>query len=78
MNQPTFEEVFAKLEETVKKLETGGNTLEESTSLFEEGIRLAQICNQHLSATELKITQLQRSFEEKMLYTGEPEPDAQG
>ena len=78
MKQPTFEEVFAKLEETVKKLETGGNTLEESTRLFEEGIRLAQICNHHLSATELKITQLQRSFGDQMPYTDETDPDAQG
>ena len=66
MNQLSFEEAFAKLEETVRALEAGGTTLEEASRLFEEGMRLARICHQHLSATELKITHLQRSFGEQM------------
>lgn len=80
MNEPSFEEVFAKLEETVHTLEAGGITLEEATRLFEEGMRLARVCHQHLSATELKITQLQRSFGEQMALLDEAqkqEPDAQ-
>ncbi|MBI4200856.1 MAG: exodeoxyribonuclease VII small subunit [Chloroflexi bacterium] len=66
MNHPSFEDAFTKLEETVRALEGGGATLEEATRLFEEGMRLARICHQHLSATELKITHLQRSFGEQM------------
>tara|TARA_B100000029_G_C17416775_1_gene902772 strand:+ start:650 stop:907 length:258 start_codon:yes stop_codon:yes gene_type:complete len=62
----SFEEAFDMLEQTVKKLEEGGLSLEESTSLFEYGINLAQICNQMLSETDLRITQLQTSFAEKM------------
>ena len=78
MNQPSFEEAFTHLEETVRTLEAGGVTLEESTRLFEEGMRLARICHQYLSATELKITHLQRSFGEQMTLPGEEqkqEPD---
>ncbi|MCH7706571.1 MAG: exodeoxyribonuclease VII small subunit [Chloroflexi bacterium] len=64
--QPSFEEAFTRLEEAVRTLEAGGVSLEEATRLFEEGMRLARVCHQHLSATELKITHLQRSFGEQM------------
>ena len=67
----SFEEAFARLEQTVQSLEAGGLTLEEATRLFEEGMRLARICHQHLSATELKITHLQRSFGEQMRFMEE-------
>ncbi len=50
----------------MRALEAGGTTLEEASRLFEEGMRLARICHQHLSTTELKITHLQRSFGEQM------------
>lgn len=50
----------------MRALEAGGTTLEEASRLFEEGMRLARICHQHLSTTELKITRLQRSFGEQM------------
>jgi len=55
----TFEEAFKKLEEAVQKLEQGGLTLEQAIAIYEEGIRLARICNERLDAAELKITQLQ-------------------
>ncbi len=80
MTQPSFEEAFTQLEETVHALEAGGVTLEDATRLFEEGMRLARICHQYLSATELKITHLQRSFGEQMdfLQAGErQDPDDQ-
>ena len=76
MAHPTFEEAYAKLEEMVKALEAGGIPLEEATHLFEEGMRLARICHQHLSATELKITHLQRSFGEQMALPGHEEEEA--
>ncbi|MSQ22323.1 MAG: exodeoxyribonuclease VII small subunit [Dehalococcoidia bacterium] len=78
MNQPTFEEAYTKLEETVRALEVGGATLEDATRLFEEGMRLARICHQLLSTTELKIIHLQRSFGEQMamLDQAKDEPGA--
>ena len=78
-DQPSFEEAYTQLEETVRTLETGGTTLEEATRLFEDGMRLARICHQYLSTTELKITHLQRSFGEQMALLDEAErkePDA--
>lgn len=68
MNQPSFEEAFRKLEEAVQALEAGGVSLEEATRLFEEGMHLARLCHQYLSATELKITHLQRSFGEQIQF----------
>ena len=37
----SFESAFSELEEVVRKLETGGFSLDESTSLFESGMKLA-------------------------------------
>ena len=78
MNDPSFEDIYGKLEETVHALESGGTTLEEATRLFEEGMRLAQVCHQYLNSAELKITELQRSFSEQMNTQSEStseEPD---
>ena len=61
----SFEEAFQKLEETVRILETGGLKLEEAIALYEEGMRLAKLCNECLDAAELKMTQLQLSLEER-------------
>ena len=54
----TFEQAFAELEETVRKLEAGGLALEESLALFERGQALATHCNAHLDQAELKVQQL--------------------
>ncbi len=54
----TFEEAFAKLEEIVKELEGGGLALEESLNLFERGQALAAHCGVQLDEAELKIKQL--------------------
>lgn len=78
MNQLTFEEAYIKLEQAVKALEAGGVPLEEATRLFEEGLRLAQVCHQHLSATELKITHLKHSFGKQMTSNGRDEEQEDG
>lgn len=54
----TFEQAFAELEETVRKLEAGGLALEESLALFERGQALAAHCNAQLDQAELKVRQL--------------------
>ena len=66
----SFEEAFTRLEEKVQALEAGGLALEEATHLFEEAMRLASVCNALLSATELKISRLQRAFGEQMSLLG--------
>ena len=73
MQEPSFEEAYKKLEEMVQALESGGLTLEEATSLFEEGMRLARLCTQRLDTAELKITQLQAALGDKMKLIEEEE-----
>jgi len=53
-----FEQAFAELEETVRKLEAGGLALEESLTLFERGQALAARCGTQLDQAELKVQQL--------------------
>jgi exodeoxyribonuclease VII small subunit len=56
--QISFEEAFTRLEETVRRLEAGNLSLEESIALFEEGTRLAQVCGAQLDAADLRVNQL--------------------
>ena len=67
----TFEQSFAKLEETVRALESGKLPLEEAMRLFELGMVLAKRCNELLSSAELKVTKLQSAFAEQMRFLQE-------
>lgn len=71
----SFETAFTKLEDTVRKLEAGPLTLDESTRLFEDGMGLAKRCNELLSATELRVTRLQSAFAEQMRFVPDDSPD---
>ena len=54
----SYEQAFAELEEIVRLLETDSKTLEESLALFERGQALARRCAQLLEQAELRIRQL--------------------
>lgn len=54
----TFEEAFAELEQVVRSLEDGQAALEESLALYERGQTLSQFCSQKLDEAELKIEQM--------------------
>ena len=71
----SFEDAFTKLEDTVRKLEAGPLTLDESTRLFEDGMGLAKRCNELLSATELRVTRLQSAFAEQMRFVPDDSRD---
>ena len=60
----TFEQALEQLEETVRAMETGELSLQETTALFERGMRLANFCGDLLSKAELKITQIQTAYGE--------------
>ena len=62
----TFENAFSELEDVVRKLETGGLSLDEATKLFESGMKLATKCNEILTTSEFKITRLQANFASQM------------
>lgn len=49
---------MSRLEEIVRILEGGDRPLEESMSLFEEGVKLSNECREVLEKTERRITLL--------------------
>lgn len=63
--EPSFEELLNKLEDIAGKLDAGGLSLNESLTLFEEGMQLSKKCSELLDSAELKIQKLKASFEEK-------------
>lgn len=56
----TYEEAFAQLEDILMKLESKNTSLDESLSLYEEGIKLFKYCNKLLEETELKISKFNK------------------
>ena len=50
-----FEEAIEKLDSIVSRLESGSASLDESLSLFEEGVALIKICNEKLDSAEQKV-----------------------
>ncbi|MCL5962376.1 MAG: exodeoxyribonuclease VII small subunit [Chloroflexi bacterium] len=54
----SFEEAFSRLEDAVKKLEQGNTTLDEAVAYFEEGMKMANLCQASLDAAQLRISQL--------------------
>jgi len=66
-NKPTYEEAYNRLEEIVRKLESGEAGLDESLSLFEEGIKLSRICNERLNEAEARIEKLVRQADGEIM-----------
>ncbi len=64
MEPMQYETAVKRLEEIVALLEKGGQTLDESVRLFEEGATLAAFCNKALKEAELKITKLSEAGDE--------------
>lgn len=62
----SFEESLIRLQEISELLESDEVSLEESISLFEEGIILSNSCYEILDKAELKVTELKTQFENKM------------
>ena len=58
IDELSYEEALAKLEEIVSALEGEQNQLEESIKLFERGQALAARCGVLLEAAELKVKQV--------------------
>ena len=58
MEELTYEEALAELEEIVSALEGEQSQLDESIKLFERGQALAAHCGRLLEAAELKVKQV--------------------
>jgi exodeoxyribonuclease VII small subunit len=65
----SFEEAMDQLEQLVGKLENGDVPLEKAIDLFQEGMKLSQLCNQKLEQVERKIEIL---IEENGSFTKKP------
>jgi len=72
-----FESALARLEEITAKLESGETSLEESISLYTEGVEIAGFCFQKLSEAEKKITILQKKNAELVEVPFEDEVTAE-
>ena len=56
-----FEEAVQKLEAIVDAMESGDLPLESLMAKFEEGTKLAKICQTKLSQAEVKVQQLEKN-----------------
>ncbi len=66
MEAISFEEAFAELEAAVTALQDGQMPLERALHYYEEGMKLAQHCNDLLEKAELRV--------QKLRVTGEGTP----
>jgi exodeoxyribonuclease VII small subunit len=53
--EPSYEEAREELVDVVRRLESGGTTLEDSLALWERGERLAQVCQQWLDGARQRL-----------------------
>ena len=63
MEAVSFEEAFAQLEAAVAALQDGQMPLERALNYYEEGMKLAQHCNELLEKAELRVQQLRVNSE---------------
>jgi exodeoxyribonuclease VII small subunit len=57
----SFQEALQKLESIVETMEAGELPLETLIARYEEGTRLAKVCQEKLAEAELKIQQLEKN-----------------
>lgn len=51
-NNLSFEEALARLESILQKMDNGEAALAEAMDLYKEGLRLVEICQQHLTKAQ--------------------------
>lgn len=65
MDTLSFEQAFEQLEAAVEALQDGQMPLERALNYYEEGMKLAQHCNELLEKAELRVQQLRVTSEGK-------------
>jgi exodeoxyribonuclease VII small subunit len=68
-----FEKAMERLEEIVQSLEKGDLQLEDSLKLFEEGIKLSQVCMAKLDEAEKRVDILIKDKDKTVLKPFLPE-----
>jgi exodeoxyribonuclease VII small subunit len=59
----SFEALYTRLEAVAARLEAGQLSLDESLALYEEGLQLAQRCQERLAQVELRIETLREAYD---------------
>jgi exodeoxyribonuclease VII small subunit len=62
MEKKNFEASMKRLNEIVVALEKNESSLEESITLFEEGLNLVKECDQQLKGFEQKVQELMKTY----------------
>lgn len=75
MAKEKFEEALGKLEDIVKRMESGEMGLDESLKAFEEGIKLARYCTRKLDEAERRVEILLREGEDLVVKTFQVEDE---
>lgn len=76
-DEPPFEEALKKLESIVEAMESEDLALEQLLLKYEEGSRLARLCQTRLADAELKIQKLEESLKGELsvtVFSPGPEP----
>ncbi len=73
----SFEKALEKLEKVVASLETEELSLEKALQQFEEGMKLARLCNQKLDETEKKITRIMEKSDGSIEETPLDDPESE-
>ena len=73
--QLSFEAALKRLEEIVRKLESGEASLDESIELYAEGDRLKQQCEARLQAAQARIDKIQLGRDGQPAGTTSFDPD---
>ena len=63
-NEKTFESTLAQLESIVEELESGSLDLNKMMKLFEEGMKLTQLCRGQLEEVEERIITIMKDDDE--------------
>jgi len=74
-SKESFEDLLARLDDTVRKLETGGLSLEQSTDVYEQGLKLARICSERIATAELKITKIRNEYGQNIGFETQQNPE---
>jgi exodeoxyribonuclease VII small subunit len=64
----SFEEALAKLEAIVESMESGDVPLADLLARFEQGTKLLKVCETRLKDAELKIEQLKKTKENRVVF----------
>lgn len=62
----TFEQAMDRLEDIVRELDSGGQSLSEAVELFEEGIGLVKECSLKLSDAQSRLEKLVKRDDESV------------